>query len=243
MNENTSSRIQKNKRRIFDAESYVRFNTAQVQVGRSAIEENRTLALESFTAEAIGNGTLLASTYDDVVRNRLQIVDLLQPSNELEANFKSAIKNNVQVQAINDRATANRGLIDVNQRLTQVNKLLVEINILITKYNNEFFEVIDELTNSNAAWVDGELASLMKAADSDSNDHRVSEDISLVTEVRERAEKNRTNITALYEAETESRHALEKDLEDVMELRGQIVSLREKVVANQHRVADNIATL
>jgi hypothetical protein len=57
MNQTTSSRIQKNKRRIFDAESFVRFDTAQVLVGRSAIEENRTLALESFTAEAIGNGT------------------------------------------------------------------------------------------------------------------------------------------------------------------------------------------
>lgn len=243
MNQTTSSRIQKNKRRVFDAESFVRFNTAQVQVGRSAIEENRTLALESFTAEAIGNGTLLASTYDDVVRNRLQIVELLQPSNEIEANFKSSMTNHVLAEAIEGRSKANGDLIDINQRLTQVNKLLVEINILITKYNNEFFEVIDELTNSNAAWVDGELQNMMKAAEVESNDHRVSEGISLVTEVRERADKNRSNIMALYEAETESRHALEKDLEDVMELRNQIVSLREKVVANQHRVADQIAPL
>lgn len=243
MNQTTSSRIQKNKRRIFDAESFVRFDTAQVLVGRSAIEENRTLALESFTAEAIGNGTLLSSTYDDVVRNRLQIVELLQPTNEIEANFKSSMTNHVLAEAIDGRSKANGDLIDINQRLTQINKLLVEINILITKYNNEFFEVIDELTNSNAAWVDGELQNMMKAAEVESNDHRVSEGISMVTEVREKADKNRGNIMSLYEAETESRHALEKDLEDVMELRNQIVSLREKVVANQHRVADQIAPL
>ena len=54
-NETTDQRIKKNRRRVYDAESYVRFNAAQVLVGRSAIEENRTLALESCTAQAAGN--------------------------------------------------------------------------------------------------------------------------------------------------------------------------------------------
>jgi hypothetical protein len=243
MNQTTSSRIQKNKRRIFDAESFVRFDTAQVLVGRSAIEENRTLALESFTAEAIGNGTLLSSTYDDVIRNRLQIVDLLEPANQDQVNFKNAITNAVLAEGIEGRSVMNAHLIGINKRLTQVNKLLVEINILITEHNNEFFEVIDDLTNTNAAWVDGELNKMMESADSSSNEQRIVESISRVTEIREKADTNRANIMALYDAETESRHALEKDLEDVMELRSQIVSLREKVVANQHRVADKIATL
>jgi hypothetical protein len=243
MNQTTSSRIQKNKRRIFDAESFVRFDTAQVLVGRSAIEENRTLALESFTAEAIGNGTLLSSTYDDVIRNRLQIVELLEPANQDQVNFKNAITNAVLAEGIEGRSVMNAHLIGINKRLTQVNKLLVEINILITEHNNEFFEVIDDLTNTNAAWVDGELNKMMESADSSSNEQRIVESISRVTEIREKADTNRANIMALYDAETESRHALEKDLEDVMELRSQIVSLREKVVANQHRVADKIATL
>jgi hypothetical protein len=221
----------------------VRFDTAQVLVGRSAIEENRTLALESFTAEAIGNGTLLSSTYDDVIRNRLQIVDLLEPANQDQVNFKNAITNAVLAEGIEGRSVMNAHLIGINKRLTQVNKLLVEINILITEHNNEFFEVIDELTNTNAAWVDGELNKMMESADSTSNEQRIVESISRVTEIREKADTNRANIMALYDAETESRHALEKDLEDVMELRSQIVSLREKVVANQHRVADKIATL
>jgi uncharacterized coiled-coil DUF342 family protein len=69
------------------------------------------------------------------------------------------------------------------------------------------------------------------------------ENTSRVTEVRERAEGNRAKIMELYDAESGNRTALEKDLEEVMELRGQIVALREKVVANQHRVADAIAVL
>lgn len=243
MNQTTSSRNQKNKRRIFDAESFVRFDTAQVMVGRSAIEENRTMALESFTAEAIGNGTLLSSTYDDVIRNRLQIVDLLEPANQDQVNFKNAITNAALAEGIEGRSVMNGHLIGVNKRLTQINKLLVEINILITEHNNEFFEVIDELTNTNAAWLDGELNKMMESADADSNEQMITQSIARVTEIQEKADTNRANIMSLYDAETNSRHALEKDLEDVMELRSQIVSLREKVVANQHRVADKIATL
>lgn len=48
---------------------------------------------------------------------------------------------------------------------------------------------------------------------------------------------------SLYKHENESRRALERGLEDVMTLRCQIVSLREKVAANQHRVVDKIITV
>jgi hypothetical protein len=243
MNQTTSSRIQKNKRSIFETESFVRFDTAQVLVGRSAIEENRTMALESFTAEANGNGTLLSSTYDDVIRNRLQLVDLLEPTNQDQIDFKNAITNTVIALGIECRSIMNAHLIGINHRLTQVNKMLVEINILITEHNNEFYEIIDELANTNATWVDGELNKMMESANPESNEQMSAESISHVIEIYGKATKNRADIMSLYEHEKESRHALEKDLEDVMELRNQIVSLREKVAANQHRVADKIITL
>lgn len=243
MNEATNIRIQKNKRRIFDAESFVRFNIAQVLVGRSAIEENRTMSFESFTAEAGGNGTLLAGTFDDVFRNRLAILEQLEPTTDDETRFRNSMTNRVRIEAIERRAAYNRNLIDINTRLAAINKTMVEINILITKYNNEFYDIIDEATDSNASWIDGELVALMKAATHDQNDERVTENTARVTEVREKAETNRAKIMSLYEQEEESRHALEKDLEDVMALRAQIVALREKVSANQHRVADGIALL
>lgn len=243
MNEATNIRIQKNKRRIFDAESFVRFNVAQVLVGRSAIEENRTMASESFTAEAGGNGTLLSGAFDDVVRNRIAIVEQLEPATDDETRFKNSMTNRVRIEAIERRATYNRNLIDINSRLAAINKSMLEINVLITKYNNEFYDLIDETTDSNASWIDGELLALMKAATPDSNDERVTENTARVTEVREKAQTNRGKIMGLYEQEEDSRHALEKDLEDVLALRAQIVALREKVSANQHRVADGIALL
>jgi len=243
MNEATELRIKKNRRRIFDAESYVRFNTAQTLVGRSAIEENRTLALESFAAESSGNGTLLSATFEDVVRNRLAILEQLEPSTPDEERFKSSMLNRARIEGIERRAAANRNAVKINEMLVQVNKLMVEINILITAHNNEFYDVIDDLGNSNAAWVDGELERNMKAVTHAENEQRVTENTARVSEARELAEKNRAHIMQIYEAEGENRHALEKDLEDVMELRSQIVALREKVVANQHRIADKIAEL
>ena len=243
MNEATNIRVQKNKRRIFDAESFVRFNIAQVLVGRSAIEENRTMSFEYFTAEAGGNGTLLAGTFDDVVRNRLAILEQLEPTTDDETRFKTSMTNRVRVEAIERRAAYNRNLIDINTRLSEINKTMLEINVLVTKHNNEFYDLIDETTDSNASWIDGELVALMKAATPDENEERITENTARVTEVREKAETNRGKIMSLYEQEEDSRHALEKDLEDVMALRAQIVALREKVSANQHRVADGIALL
>ena len=243
MNEVTTLRIQKNKRRIFDAESFVRFNIAQVLVGRSAIEENRTMASESFTAEAGGNGTLLSGTFDDVIRNRIEILEQLEPTTDEETRFKTSMTNRVRVEAIERRAAYNRNLIDINTRLSEINKTMLEINVLVTKFNNELYDLIDETTDSNASWIDGELVALMKAATPDENEERITENTARVTEVREKAETNRGKIMSLYEQEEDSRHALEKDLEDVMALRAQIVALREKVSANQHRVADGIALL
>jgi hypothetical protein len=241
--ESTEQRIRKNKRRIFDAESYVRFNAAQVLVGRSAIEENRALALESFTAEASGNRALLASTMDDVFRNRLMLIDMLTPNGPDQERFKSSMLNRTRVESSELQSVVNGKALEVNLKMAEVNKLLVEINILVTRYNEEIFESIEDLASTNAQWLDGELEKQMQAATAAENDDRVTENTARVTEVRERAEKNRERIRDLYNEAHDNRHMLEKDFEDVNALRDEIVGLREKIAANQHRVADKIADL
>ena len=50
-------------------------------------------------------------------------------------------------------------------------------------------------------------------------------------------------IKGIYERAAENRAHLEKDLEDVNDLRNEVVGLREKIAANQHRVADKISDL
>ena len=240
-NETTDQRIKKNRRRVYDAESYVRFNAAQVLVGRSAIEENRTLALESFTAEASGNRALLSSTVDDVYRNRVMLVDLLEPATP--ERFKTSMRNRVRIEELEMLAKVNARALEINQKMVDVNKLLIEINVMATKYNEEVFEAINEVSTDNAKWLDGELEQGMRSAAAGDNDSRVTENTARVTELREAAEKNRDVIKGIYERAAENRGHLEKDLEDVNDLRNEIVGLREKIVANQHRVADKISDL
>ncbi|MGA1323098.1 MAG: hypothetical protein ACO3V3_06335 [Burkholderiaceae bacterium] len=242
-NETTDQRIKKNRRRVYDAESYVRFNSAQVLVGRSAIEENRTLALESFTAEASGNRALLSSTVDDVYRNRIMLVELLEPATPEEERFKTSMRNRVRIEELELLASVNRRALEINQKMVDVNKLLIEINVMATKYNEEVFEAINEVSTANAKWLDGELEQAMRGAAAGDNDARVTENTARVTELREAAENNRDVIKGIYERAAENRAHLEKDLEDVNDLRNEIVGLREKIAANQHRVADKISDL
>jgi Mg2+ and Co2+ transporter CorA len=114
---------------------------------------------------------------------------------------------------------------------------------MATKYNEEVFEAINEVSTNNAKWLDGELEQSMRSSAAGDNDNRVTENTARVTELREAAEKNRDVIRGIYERAAENRALLEKDLEDVNDLRNEIVGLREKIAANQHRVADKISDL
>ena len=101
MNEESADvKIRKNRRRIFDAETFVQFNQAQVFVGRSVIEENRSLALKNFATAAQGNRELLLSTVADVLRNRQVMVDMLEPATPEEERFKTSMANTVKIEEL-----------------------------------------------------------------------------------------------------------------------------------------------
>ncbi|MGA1211008.1 MAG: hypothetical protein ACO3VE_02825, partial [Burkholderiaceae bacterium] len=153
------------------------------------------------------------------------------------------MRNRVRIEELELLASINRRALEINQKMVDVNKLLIEINVMATKYNEEVFEAIDEVSTANAKWLDGELEQAMRGAASGDNDARVTENTARVTELREAAENNRDVIRGIYERAAENRGHLEKDLEDVNDLRNEIVGLREKIAANQHRVADKISDL
>ena len=61
--------------------------------------------------------------------------------------------------------------------------------------------------------------------------------------VAELAQTNRDTINALYERATQNRGTIMSEAEKSAELREEIVTLREKISANQRRVADKIIEL
>ena len=241
MNEESAEvKIKKNRRRIFDAETFVQFNQGQVFVGRSVIEENRALALKSFASDAQGNRELLLKTVGDVLRNRQVMVDMLDPATPEEERFKSSMANKVKIEELGKQAEFNRSMLEINQLMVDVNKLLIEINMRTKETNEGLVEYLDDLSSLNAQWLDGELDSAMKATTSADNDNRISENTAMSTEVSEAAQKNRETITALYERATQNRQTILNESEKSAELREEIVGLREKISANQRRVADKI---
>ena len=106
MNEESADvKIKKNRRRIFDAESFVQYNQGQVFVGRSVIEENRAPALKSFASDARGNRELLLRTVDDVLRNREVMVEQLSPATPEEERFQNSMKNRVKIEELEKQAS------------------------------------------------------------------------------------------------------------------------------------------
>jgi hypothetical protein len=241
--ESPAVRIKKNRRRIFDAEAFVKFNQAQVQAGRSAIEENRALAMQIFTASSNGNRALLVATNEDVLRNRLTMVELLEPATPDETNFKASLMNRVRIEALEQLADYNRKMLEINQRMVDINRALIEVNSLMSQANDDLAESINDGADLNARWLDGELEQSMKSATGSTNDARVTENTARVTELREAADKNRSVIVGVYQRAAENRGKLEAELETIHDTRQQIVSMREKIAANQRRLADRIIEL
>ena len=68
----------------------------------------------------------------------------------------------------------------------------------------------------------------------------MSDNTSRSESVAELAQKNRETITALYERASSNRGTILGEAEKSAELREEIVTLREKISANQRRVADKI---
>ena len=244
MNEESAAvKIKKNRRRIFDAESFVQFNQGQVFVGRSVIEENRALALKSFASDAQGNRELLLRTVDDVLRNRQVMVDMLEAATPEEERFKSSMANKVKIDELEKQAEFNKAMLEINQLMVDVNKRLIEINTKTRETNESLVEYLDEISSLNAKWLDGDLDSSMKASSSSENDSRISENTERAGSVSDLAKTNRESITALYDRASENRKTILSDSELSAELREEIVTLREKITANQARVANKIIEL
>ena len=94
--------IAKSKRAIFDVEAIVQFNVGQIQVSRSTIEENITDAQQSYLIHAAGNRELIMRTTDDVFRNRIMMIEQLNPTNTDQEAFQLSMLNRVKVEYLDN---------------------------------------------------------------------------------------------------------------------------------------------
>ncbi len=240
MEDSSDLRILKNKRRIFDVESLVHFNQAQVIVAESVIEEIRTLALKSFSSDAQSNRALLINTMEDILRNREMVIELLKPATPDEERFKSSMLNKVKIEELRRETEFDEDMMAINKMMVDINKTLIEIDRRIHKSNENLLEYLDELSSTNARWCDGELEQAMKISTSVENTNRVNNNTADSHDLLERATSDKEMITHLYERTLENRRTILMESESSGAIREDIVNLREKVSANQVRVAKSI---
>jgi len=243
MSDEAKNRVQRNKRLIFDAEAYVQFNTAQIQATRSRVEENITDVMQAYTIAAAGNRELIMRSAEDVYRNRVFMLENLKPTSETEEIFQRSMINRTRIEMLDDRSKMNREMLKASEDLLQAIKGVQQVAKAFLDICEKMTEHVDEVADENAKLFDGELVAKMHAASAISNESRVLENYDMVNMIRENAMGNRKTISALNDASGELSDALGDLQEEANNQRDTMIALREKIDANQRRVADELFKL
>jgi predicted nucleic acid-binding Zn-ribbon protein len=243
MSDEAKNRVQRNKRLIFDAEAYVQFNTAQIQATRSRVEENITDVMQAYTIAAAGNRELIMRSAEDVYRNRVFMLENLKPTSEIEEIFQRSMINRTRIDMLDDRSKMNREMLKASEDLLQAIKGVQQVAKAFLDICEKMTEHVDEVADENAKLFDGELVAKMHAASAISNESRVLENYDMVNMIRENAVGNRKTISALNDASGELSDALGDLQEEANNQRDTMIALREKIDANQRRVADELFKL
>ena len=243
MSDEAKNRVQRNKRLIFDAEAYVQFNTAQIQATRSRVEENITEVMQAYTIAAAGNRELIMRSAEDVYRNRVFMLENLKPTSETEEIFQRSMINRTRIDMLDDLSKMNREMLKASEDLLQAIKGVQQVAKAFLDICEKMTEHVDEVADENAKLFDGELVAKMHAASAISNESRVLENYDMVNMIRENAMGNRKTISALNDASGELSDALGDLQEEANNQRDTMIALREKIDANQRRVADELFKL
>ena len=232
--------IQRNKRAIFDVEALVQFNVGQIQVARSTIEENITDAQQSYLINAAGNRELIMRTTDDVFRNRLMMIEGLTPTNNDEEAFQLSMANRVKVEYLEHRSKINRKMAGIAIKMAEAIRALSDVSQTFYELNEEMVNYIDEIADSNGQWLDGELKQMMGQSSHHGNESRVNEIEEVVRSIKNSSIETRKIIEETFATGETLKDKLNGMQDAGNELRESVISLREKVDANQKRVADQI---
>ncbi len=243
MSDEAKNRVLRNKRLIFDAEAYVQFNTAQIQATRSRVEENITDAMQAYTIASAGNRELIMRSAEDVYRNRVFMLENLKPTSEVEEIFQRSMINRTRIEMLDNRSKMNREMLKASEDLLEAIKALKQVGKSFLDICEKMTEHVDEVADDNAKLFDGELVAKMHAASAINNESRVLENYDMVNLIRDNAVGNRKTITALADASGEFSDALGELQEEANNQRDTMISLREKIDANQRRVADELFKL
>ena len=92
-------------------EAAVTSNRAKTYASRSSVEENRASILKNYTSAFMGNRQLANQNTDDVFRNRKAILATLDPSNDVQENYKESMTNQANLDFFEHLCRLNHAVL------------------------------------------------------------------------------------------------------------------------------------
>ena len=238
--EQQAAMIAEQTKRAFDVEAFVQYNVAQTQVARSIVEENVTDAMQSWAINAGGNREMIMRTTDDVFRNRLMMLNLIQPENAEHATFQESMINKTKLDYLRHRNDMNRRMVEISFEMANAIKSIGEASEKFFHANEEMSAYISDIADENAEWLDGDLAAMMREATNITNDQRITQTMEVSQLLAKDAQTNRARIREVAEFANSLGNSLQELQETGNDLREEVLNLRESIDANQRRIADTI---
>ena len=207
------------------------------------IEENRSLLQRNFTSAFMGNRSIAIDNVDDLYGCRIAMLEALDPSTDVQNNFKVRMLNQVRIEQLENRTDLNDTLRDIATKMIEVNQMFQSVNSLITEANESVVDQGDNMISENADWADGLIAKQMTKATSNANAQSVKSNTERLQKLLERAHiaENEAN-DLVRRVEDDTKGILELG-DQIAKRRERIQADRERVVANQRRTADQIIKL
>ena len=173
----------------------------------------------------------------------MAMLEALEPSSDVQNNFKVRMLNQVRIEQLENRTDLNDTLRDIATKMIEVNQMFQSVNSLITEANESVVDQGDNMISENADWADGLIAKQMTKATSNANAQSVKSNAEQLQKLLERANiaENEAN-DLVRRVEDDTKGILELG-DQIAKRRERIQADRERVVANQRRTADQIIKL
>ena len=179
--------IRKNRRRIFELDAEVSTTYAELMLLLADIEENRSLLQRNFTSAFMGNRSIAIDNVDDLYGCRIAMLEALDPSTDVQNNFKVRMLNQVRIEQLENRTDLNDTLRDIATKMIEVNQMFQSVNSLITEANESVVDQGDNMISENADWADGLIDKQMTKATSNANAQSVKSNTERLQKLLERA--------------------------------------------------------
>ena len=232
------TKIQLNRREIFELETLINSNKAKVYATRATIEQNYTSIMRNYSSAFLGNHNLTNQNTDDIFRNRVAILSNMEVEGAVEVNFRESMTNKAYIDFLEMRAKVNSLVVEVNDRMAEVNKMLIETNKKIMKANEDSVNFNTENLEINERFLSGDFHP--SKATPEANKERVDSNTQRCKKIRKTAEKNERLLQEiLAKAKKNSMDVLYNSAE-ISKRREAISENQKKIIDNQNRVADMI---